>query len=633
MKNLSKKQYITTLIVCFLAITILSFCTIQAFYKKAVSDTLSVGESALKQQMEQMDSYLSRGMDAVELTAITVEYMLRENYSSDDILNFLTEESKYYKRDVDKSFTGIYGLFDGEYLDGIGWQPGKGYVPQDREWYKAAVAAEGEPTFVQPYLDAQTNTVMVSISQLLEDKESVISLDIDLGTLQEETEAIKLNGHGYGFVCDKTGLVVTHSDDKSIGKDYSKGEMSPIYNKVVSGGDQIFTYKMKSGKVTVFSAPIMDEWYAVMVINNDKLYQKVSRLIIYDVSLSIVLYIVIVIFCTMSRRITMRTLNELDETNNELIEINDSVMQALAKTIDAKDKYTKGHSVRVANYSRELAARMGKSKKEQDEIYQVALLHDMGKIRIPDAIINKPGKLTEQEFSMIKLHPVTGYHILKGIRRFKDLGIGAKYHHEHYDGTGYPSGLKGENIPEIARIIAVADSYDAMASNRSYRNALPQEVVRGEIEKGKGTQFDPAIADVMLQMIDEDKNYDMKQTDELKRRILVVDDQKMNLMLVKGICKDEPMYEIFTLTSGQEAIDFIKDNEVDLLLLDIEMPEMDGFETLSKIREFSDIKVAFITATRDYDTIEKARGLGVEDYITKPFLPAVFLETIHGIID
>lgn len=103
MKKINKKQYITTLVVCFFAIAILSFCTIQAFYKKAVDDTLSVGESALKQQKEQMDAYLSRGMDAVELTAITVEYMLRENYSGDDILDFLTQESKYYKRDVDKS--------------------------------------------------------------------------------------------------------------------------------------------------------------------------------------------------------------------------------------------------------------------------------------------------------------------------------------------------------------------------------------------------------------------------------------------------------------------------------------------------------------------------------------------------
>lgn len=633
MKKISKRQYIATLIVCFLAISILSFCTIQVFYKKSVNDTLSLGESVLKQQKEQMDSYLSRGMDAVELTAITVEYMLRENYSSEEILHYLTEESKYYKKEVDENFTGIYGFFNGKYLDGIGWKPDKDYVPQERDWYKAAVRAKGEPTFVQPYLDAQTNTIMVSISQLLYDKKSVISLDIELGTLQKETGQIKLNGQGYGFVCDKTGLVITHSDKKKIGSTISKGTMSSLFKKIVSKKEQTFSYLLDEKNITVFSASIMQEWYAVMIITNEMLYHRIRVLIVYDILLSIVIYIVVVIFCTMSMRTATRTLNKLDETNSQLQEINDSVMQALAKTIDAKDKYTKGHSERVAFYSKKIAERMGKSKKEQEEIYKVALLHDMGKIRIPDAIINKPGKLTEQEFSMIKLHPITGYHILKGIRKFKDLGIGAKYHHERFDGNGYPSGLREENIPEIARIIAVADSYDAMASNRSYRDALPQEVVRGEIEKGRGTQFDPEIADIMLQLIDEDKNYDMKQSEELKRTILVVDDEKMNLAVVKRICKDEPMYDIVTAQSGKEAIEIVKNQDIALLLLDIEMPEMNGFETLERIREFSKIKVAFITATRDYETIEKARELGVDDYITKPFLPAVFLETIHGIID
>ncbi len=270
---------------------------------------------------------------------------------------------------------------------------------------EAAVKANGESTFVQPYLDAQTNTIMVSISRLLEDKKSVISLDIELGTLQQETQAIKLNGQGYGFVCDRSGLVITHSDEKNIGSDISKGEKAVLYKKIVSKKNQTFSYKMGKKHITVFATSVMDEWYAVMIINNDVLYKKISNLIIYDVGLSVVLYMIIVVFCTMSMRVTRRTLNELDETNDELQEINDSVLQALAKTIDAKDKYTKGHSVRVAKYSKMIAGRMGKTKKEQDEIYRVALLHDMGKIRIPDAIINKPGKLTDQEFSMIKLHP------------------------------------------------------------------------------------------------------------------------------------------------------------------------------------------------------------------------------------
>lgn len=632
MKDISRRQYITTLLVSFAAIAVLSVCTISAFYKKAVKDTRALGVSALEQQKEQMDAYMSRAMDAVEVTAITVEYMMRQNRSGEEILDFLTDESKYYREDVDDNFTGIYGWINGEYLDGIGWTPEEGYVAQEREWYTAAVQAKGKPAIVQPYLDAQTGDVMISVSQLLYDKKSVISLDVSLSNLQENTEEIQLNGQGYGFICDKTGQVITHSDKKEVGQNYEKNTMKPVYEKVKGQPEKSFQIRLNDRKCTVFSTCIMKEWYVVMVVNNEGLYRSIRRLQLYDVALSLLVYLVVVIFCTMSMRRTEHTLDQLDASNSELQEINDTMLQVLAKTIDAKDKYTKGHSVRVAKYSRELARRMGKSLDEQEEIYKIGLLHDMGKIRIPDTIINKPGKLDEQEFSMIKLHTVTGYHILKGIKKLKKLAEGAKYHHERYDGKGYPSGLKGENITEYARIIAVADSYDAMASNRSYRNALPQEVVRSEIEKGKGTQFDPQVADIMLQMIDEDTAYQMKQTDELKKRILVVDDEQMNIRMVQRICREEPMYEIYTAQSGQEAIELLQHQRMDLVLLDLEMPQMDGFETLTQIRTFTEIPVAFITATKDYEVIEKARQMAVEDYITKPFLPAVFLETLHGII-
>ena len=165
--------------------------------------------------------------------------------------------------------------------------------------------------------------------------------------------------------------------------------------------------------------------------------------------------------------------------------MNTNIIRALAYTIDAKDRYTSGHSQRVADYSLAIAKRMGKSEEEQKIIYNAALLHDVGKIRVPEEVINKPGKLTDEEFDQIRIHPVSGYHILKDIHDDARVAYGAKYHHERYDGKGYPNGLEGENIPEIARIIGVADAYDAMASNRSYRSALPQGVVRSEIEKGK----------------------------------------------------------------------------------------------------------------------------------------------------
>jgi putative two-component system response regulator len=183
---------------------------------------------------------------------------------------------------------------------------------------------------------------------------------------------------------------------------------------------------------------------------------------------------------------------------------------ALAKTIDAKDRYTHGHSERVADYARLIAKRAGDDEEAQNRIYYMGLLHDIGKIGVAGDIINKPGRLDDDEFHSIQSHTIIGSEILQNISRFPDLSVGARSHHERYDGKGYPDHLAGEAIPRPARIIAVADTYDAMTSSRSYRKGLPQDVARSEIEKGKGTQFDPHFADLMLQLIDEDKDYIMR---------------------------------------------------------------------------------------------------------------------------
>ena len=187
------------------------------------------------------------------------------------------------------------------------------------------------------------------------------------------------------------------------------------------------------------------------------------------------------------------------------------IVQALAASVDAKDKYTHGHSSRVAAYSREIAKRAGFSETEQDSIYMMGLLHDVGKIGVPDAIINKTGRLTDEEYAVIKTHASVGADILKKITDFPELAIGARWHHERFDGRGYPDGLCGTDIPEVARIIAVADTYDAMTSNRSYRGVMPQEAVRSEFVRCRGSQFDPRFADMMIRMIDEDTGYQMKE--------------------------------------------------------------------------------------------------------------------------
>ena len=184
---------------------------------------------------------------------------------------------------------------------------------------------------------------------------------------------------------------------------------------------------------------------------------------------------------------------------------------ALVSAIDAKDRYTHGHSTRVAEYSSSIALKAGMSSEDLRDIYFSALLHDVGKIGVSEEIINKTTKLTNEEYNEIKKHTVLGWEILSNITHSASLSVGAHFHHERWDGKGYPEGLKGESIPEYARIIAVADAYDTMTSRRSYRDVLPQSVVRAEIEKGSGSQFDPKYAKIMLEIIDNDKNYTLKE--------------------------------------------------------------------------------------------------------------------------
>ena len=203
--------------------------------------------------------------------------------------------------------------------------------------------------------------------------------------------------------------------------------------------------------------------------------------------------------------------SEVERKTRENESLSLHVVQTLAEAIDAKDTYTNGHSGRVAEYAKEIAKRHGYTKKQLDGIYMAGLLHDVGKIGVPDSVISKPSRLTDGEYELIRKHPVFGDRILKKIKEMPDLAVGARWHHERYDGTGYPDGLAGEAIPEEARIIAVADAYDAMTSRRSYRDLLPQEIVKAEIEKGKGTQFDPVFADIMLRIIEEDPDYRLKE--------------------------------------------------------------------------------------------------------------------------
>lgn len=208
---------------------------------------------------------------------------------------------------------------------------------------------------------------------------------------------------------------------------------------------------------------------------------------------------VILVMQLINRRRAKAMLKKQEEQRRYI----NGVIKVLSECVEMKDPYTNGHASRVAKYTALLAKKLGKSDEETEKMYNIAMLHDVGKISIPDAVLNKPERLTNEEYALMKSHAARGGEILKDVDIAPELSLGAACHHERYDGRGYPNGLKGEEIPEVARIIAVADTFDAMYSTRPYRKRMELSVVTAEIEKSAGSQLDPAVVKAFMELYHE----------------------------------------------------------------------------------------------------------------------------------
>jgi len=235
-------------------------------------------------------------------------------------------------------------------------------------------------------------------------------------------------------------------------------------------------------------------------VNFHKDLQLFERTYVWVIAAALVLSLFTLAAALVMRIRTRRLIEKQREYRTIIIQ----ALTAISSAIDAKDSYTSGHSVRVAAYSAEIAQKMGMSGEFIENLYYIGLLHDVGKIGVPDTIINKPDKLTDEEFDTMKRHSGIGKEILKEITAIHNMTAGAEEHHERWDGKGYLQGISGESISLEARIIAAADTYDAMSSDRSYRKALPKEVILEEFKRCKGSQFDPEITDIVIRLIERD---------------------------------------------------------------------------------------------------------------------------------
>lgn len=240
---------------------------------------------------------------------------------------------------------------------------------------------------------------------------------------------------------------------------------------------------------------VFDDYNVTYHLNRVITQDTIFRILLIAAVIWIILCIIVIVV-----QINMKTAKRRLEEDASIIEQSLSIF---SKIFEEKDEYTAGHSKRVADYTRRIAKELGFSEEECVRLYYIALMHDCGKYFVPDEILKKPGKLTAEEFDTIKTHTTKGAELLEDFTSIEGIRDGALYHHERYDGTGYPLGKKGEEIPLIGRIICVADSFDAMNSRRCYRDKLTDEHIKSEFEMNRGRQFDPDIVDVFMKIIDE----------------------------------------------------------------------------------------------------------------------------------
>ncbi len=634
MKKTIVNQFVRTIVLIFVLLSTMLIYFFISFYKSSSKDIKQLGISNTKSQATMVEEYLDKGRSVLWLAAESVDFMVNENVESAKIQTYLKSSTKQMQKQFDVNFMEIYGWINGEYISGSGWIPPEDYYPTERVWYTKAKLADGEMVLSEPYVDARTGDIIISFSCLLSDGESVVAVDIALNQVQSIVKNMTMSGIGYGMIINSEGMVISHCDDSEAGKQYgSTYERKKCVDDIIKCDGKVIQLNIDGYESTVFSEKIANDWYVIIICSNDELFEKIRNQIYVGCVLATMVFFVIVGFCIFSADRIKRAEESENESLEKLDRLNSNIIRALASTIDAKDRYTSGHSQRVAEYALAIAKRMGKSEEEQKVILYAALLHDVGKISVPNEVINKPGRLTDEEFEQIQIHPVSGYHILKDIHENSDIGEGAKYHHERYDGKGYPNGLKSFDIPEVARIIGVADAYDAMASNRSYRNALPQNVIREEIERGKGKQFDPEIADIMLQMIDEDKDYLMCQREKVIANVLIITDNKDDRDSLKKIIGELSYVCIMCAETGKEAKNIIKNNKISLILLDSEICKGDSILLYSEICNENDISVIMMVSENNMDTLHHLRELKIDDYINKPYSPFVVREIVHGIIN
>ncbi|MBR2764507.1 MAG: response regulator [Blautia sp.] len=645
-KDLGVKSVIISTFV-FLATIGLTLAGTYHLYNAVKGKIYLQGRINAVQSAKEFDNYLIVRKNTVMLATHVVEEMLRAGEANSEILEYLESESVSIKKFIDKDYTGLYGWINGEYLDGVGWVPDEDYVPTERPWYVETVADDSDVTFVKPYLDDQTKTVLTTMARKLSDGESVLALDVTLGRIQVITEEITQNSPGsYGIVLDKTGQVIAHSDESELGKNYLEetGSLGSILaQRLYSDDEREFELSYDGQKYMVFVEPIEGNWRAISLINTRIFYVPmmiIASLLILFVLLEVIVFVVNIRNLIDKKsalasaeaaqsanraksRFLSRMSHEIRTPINAIIGLNNLALRDESISPHARDELNKigvsaRHLLSIINDILDMS-RIESGKLELKE--EIFCLHDFleeihiviegqcrdkglrfvcetegetdnylkgDKVKLKQVIINILG-------NSVKFTDVPGV-ITFAIRQEEMPGDRVTLHFRMED-TGI--GMDSDYIPRLFDPFSQEDSgITSRFGGSGLGLAITKSIVEmmdGEIhvesEKGVGTTF--MVSVVLSKAQTPERPVEIQQEDAARvvdlsgLNILIVEDQELNAEVLSDLLDLEDIRSEWA-QNGQKGVEAFEQSEegyFDAILMDVRMPVMDGMAAARAIRQ------------------------------------------------
>ena len=702
--NRNRKTLALTLAATFILMVLLVTYTTRTMYRTSYNYIHELGDDKASAITAELENYLENAKSVLWVAADTVDHMVAKGASDEEIIEYITRESSNTEAQFDESYTGIYGVIRGNYVDGVGWVPPDDYDPFTRDWYQTGVAANGQPAIVSPYVDAQTGNVIISIVKALTDVDNVLGLDLTFSGVQEITERIQINGNGYGFILDKDGMVIAHPDSAEKGKFYDHdSDKAELYSQTMSVGKGNFDMVVDGKECTVFVDEVMGQWHLVIVTESSKLFSESRNLLVVSILINLIVFGLISSFYIIGYRYERRVNKRIDEMK-EIERKKDYEAKLLKLEKSAADSANKAKSDFLADMSHEIRtpinAVLGMNEMILSESQDESIIDYASNIKSAGntllSIINNILDFSKIEDGKMNLVPVefNTTELINGlVNSISERARSKKLEFKADIDETIPSGLFGDDV-RISQVImnlltnAVKYTEKGSVTLRALNKGMNGDNVdlrfevidtgigikEEDIDKLfksferieerrnrhiEGTGLGISIVTKLLAMMDSKLDvesvygegskfgfdlslrvissepvgkYDINRKHASRgsgkdvhlsapdAKVLITDDNDMNLKVATNFMRFFNITPV-TCLSGKETISILRKERFDILFLDHMMPQMDGIETLRKLKAeelVGDMPVIALTANAVVGAKEQYISEGFDDYLSKP---------------